>query len=114
MAEGPKEGGDEGFSFVDKVRLMMYTEQEKEAFLIDKKEKEEKKKGESVPSSTVIEHLRRTNEAQISSTMAAGGHCNVFPLDINELLLITIKRHFYSNFHVLLPIKKISTKLLKR
>ena len=48
MAEGAKEGGDEGFSFVDKVRLMMYTEQEKEAFLIDKKEKEEKKKGESI------------------------------------------------------------------
>lgn len=46
MAEGPKEGGDESFSFVDKVRLMMYGEQEKEAFLIDKKEKEEKKKGE--------------------------------------------------------------------
>ncbi|CAL1273782.1 unnamed protein product [Larinioides sclopetarius] len=39
-------GGDEvALSFMDKVRFMMYGEQEKEAFLIEKKEKEEKKKG---------------------------------------------------------------------
>lgn len=57
MAEGAKEGGDEGFSFVDKVRLMMYTEQEKEAFLIDKKEKEEKKKGESFLNLSILIHL---------------------------------------------------------
>lgn len=54
MAEGTQEGGDEGFSFVDKVRLMMYGEQEKEAFLIDKKEKEEKKKGESESFSLLL------------------------------------------------------------
>ncbi|XP_015924813.1 uncharacterized protein [Parasteatoda tepidariorum] len=59
MAEQVQGGGEEGamaapeedrspelaFSFMDKVRFMMYGEQEKEAFLIEKKEKEEKKKG---------------------------------------------------------------------
>ncbi|XP_054722805.1 uncharacterized protein LOC129232712 [Uloborus diversus] len=46
MAEGGgKEEAEEAFSFMDKVRFMMYGEQEKEAFLIEKKEKEEKKKG---------------------------------------------------------------------
>ncbi|GIY34422.1 hypothetical protein CEXT_114911 [Caerostris extrusa] len=40
------EGDEVPFSFMDKVRFMMYGEQEKEAFLIEKKEKEEKKKGE--------------------------------------------------------------------
>ncbi|GFS85098.1 transposable element Tcb1 transposase [Nephila pilipes] len=43
MAEGGSE--EVALSFMDKVRFMMYGEQEKEAFLIEKKEKEEKKKG---------------------------------------------------------------------
>ncbi|KAG8188181.1 hypothetical protein JTE90_019459 [Oedothorax gibbosus] len=42
-AESP--GAEEiPFSFMDKVKFMMYGEQEKEAFLMEKKEKEEKKK----------------------------------------------------------------------
>lgn len=55
-------GGDEvALSFMDKVRFMMYGEQEKEAFLIEKKEKEEKKKGESL-----LPYIRTLSELLLS------------------------------------------------